>query len=184
MAVLLGITACGDAGVGFNITKAVPITVPVNIPIPDPSDAGAVDRLLNLNPPSKTVVYDLNDIEAFEGALDGLRDQESIIINSLAYQFEGLDSNEEVDMDGMLITLNTFDTNLDLLNVRRRLQNIDRTPISLTQEAGDAMVRALTSGEPVTADIVFDLAELPADADSITFDYSLIFDITIRARDL
>ena len=184
LALILATVSCGDAGIGFNIRKPVPIDVPVEIPIPDRDDAAAINNLLVVNPPSRTLVYDISEIEAFESALDGIQGSESIVVNSLAYQFSGLDPEEEVDMDGMLISVTTLGETLDLLNVRRRLQNIDRTPISLTDAEREAMAFALANGEAVTANMTFDLAEVPAAVDSITFDYSLIFDITIRARDL
>ncbi|MEM9326931.1 MAG: hypothetical protein AAGA85_14790 [Bacteroidota bacterium] len=180
----MAITACGDAGVGFNVSKAVPITIQADIPIPDRGNAEAVNDLLVVNPPSITLEYDISEIEAFESALDGLQGSESIIINSLAYEFSDISEEEEVDMDAMVITMETQRSSVDLLNVRRRLQNISRTPISLTDEQREDLASTIANAEPITANVLFDLSELPASADSIIFNYSLIFDITVRARDL
>ncbi len=180
--------SCGEEGIGFNVSKEFPVDVPISIDIPDPDvDPGALDLindLLNVNPPSETIDYNLNEVGAFDDALDGLGDEESIQVNGLFYEILDVSANEEVNLDELSITVNIAGSDLTLLDITSRLTNVEKTAISLTEAQRSSIIGELRQSERISSSVVFDLSEIPADNSDLEFTFRMYFDVTLRARDL
>ena len=178
--------ACGDAGIGFNVSKEFPITVEnITIPIPDTPDAIA-DLLDDVDPPSQSFNYDLNEVGAFDDALDDFSNftSDDIIVNLMAYEIQNIIAAEEVNLDVLSITVNIAGTPLTLFEQTDVLTNQSKTAISLTEAQRSSIVDELLNAERIDATVLFDLADVPTNGEDIIFDFTLFFDVTLKARDL
>ena len=182
------LVSCGEAGIGFNVTKEVPVDVPIFIDIPDPEvDANAtalINDLLNVNPPSESFNYNLNEVGAFDDALEDIGDEESIVVNAIFYEVTGVDESEEVLLDELSVTVTIAGEPLTLLSFRAQLSDTEKRPISLTEAQKESIIAELRSSEEINSEVIFDLSELPSSSEDINFDFRMYFDLTLRARDL
>lgn len=178
--------ACGDAGIGFNVSTEFPVEITdITIPIPDTPDEIA-DLLDDLNPPSETFNYDLNEIGAFDDALGDFQNfsSDDILVNVMSYQIDNISATEEVNLDVLRIKVNVGGSDLVLLEQTDVLANQSKTAITLTDAQRSSIVDELLNSERVDAIVEFDLAEVPDSGEDIIFDFSLFFDVTLKARDL
>ncbi len=178
------IVSCGEEGIGFNVRKDFPVDVPILIEVPDPGDTDQIDDLLNVNPPSETFTYDLNQVGAFDDALEGLQGQDNIILHGVFYEVTGVDATEEVGLDQLEISVEVAGSDLVLLDIRTTLTNVPRTSISLSDAQRSAIVEELFRSDRINSQVVFDLSELPANNNDLTFNYLMYFDVELKARDL
>ena len=182
------LVSCGEAGIGFNVTKEVPVDVPIFIDIPDPEvDANAtalINDLLNVNPPSESFNYNLNEVGAFDDALEDIGDEESIVVNAIFYEVTGVDESEEVLLNELSVTVTIAGEPLTLLSFRAQLSDTEKRPISLTEAQKESIIAELRSSEEINSEVIFDLSELPSSSEDINFDFRMYFDLTLRARDL
>lgn len=174
--------SCGDAGIGFNVSTEFPVTVPVTIEIPSvPSE---IADLLDINPPSEAFNYNLNEVGAFDDALGDLGGQDNIIVNELSYEIENISSAEEVPLDELTITINIGGAPLEIFRQTNTLTNQSKSPITLTDEQRSSIVSELFNSDRIDAEVVFDLSDIPDSGEDLVFDFTLYFDVTLKARDL
>ncbi len=180
--------SCGDAGIGFNVSKELPVTISdITIPIPDIDAPDEIADLLDdVDPPSESLNYNLNEVGAFDDALGDFQgfSSDDILVNEMSYEITNISSTEEVNLDVLRITVNIGGSDLVLLEQTDVLSNQSKTPISLTDAQRSSIVDELLNAEQVNASVVFDLAEIPDSGEDIIFDFSLYFDVTLKARDL
>lgn len=174
--------SCGDAGIGFNVSTEVPVTVPVTIEVPTvPSE---IADLLDINPPSEQFDYNLNEVGAFDDALGDLGGQDNIIVNELSYQIENISSSEEVPLDELTISITVGGAPLEIFRQTNTLANQSKTTIALTEDQRTSIVNELFNSDRIDAVVVFDLSDIPDSGEDIVFDFTLYFDVTLKARDL
>ena len=174
--------SCGDAGIGFNVSTEFPVTVPVTIEIPTiPSE---IANLLDINPPSEEFNYNLNEVGAFDDALGELGGQDNIIVNELAYEIQNISASEEVPLDELTITINVGGSPLEIFRQTNTLANQSKTPITLTEAQRSSIVNELFNSDRIDASVVFDLSDIPDSGEDLIFDFTLYFDVTLKARDL
>lgn len=174
--------SCGDAGIGFNVSTEFPVTVPVTIEIPTvPSE---IADLLDINPPSEEFNYNLNEVGAFDDALSDLGGQDNIIVNELSYEIENISSAEEVPLDELTITINIGGAPLEIFRQTNTLSNQSKSPIALTDAQRSSIVNELFNSDRIDAQVVFDLSDIPDSGEDLVFDFTLYFDVTLKARDL
>ena len=174
--------SCGDAGIGFNVSSEFPVTVPVIVEIP--TIQSDIDALLNVNPPSREFTYNLNEVGAFNDALGELNRQDNIIVNEVAYEIENISASEEAPLDVMSITLTVAGAPLEVFRQTGTLTNQSKTLIELTDAQRSSIVNELFNAERIDAEVVFDLSAIPDSGEDLIFDFTLYFDITLKARDL
>ena len=94
---LLVLASCGDAPVGFNIAKEVPLDIPVELEgINDPK----LPQTGLINPPAYAPdpqTFNLSDVTSDTG------DNIEVVINGLAYEITGVDNTEDFQMDEFTI---------------------------------------------------------------------------------
>ncbi|MEQ8240216.1 MAG: hypothetical protein RIA69_13440 [Cyclobacteriaceae bacterium] len=184
LAVLVGgvIYSCGDAGIGFNVGKEFPIEVPIEIPIPGNPLGGLID----IDPDAETFKYDLNEVGAFDGALDGLDDVGSIVVNGIAFEIEGVDADEQLDLDELRLDINLPSGVLSFQLATGDLQNLPKTSIALTQAQKESIVDELFNSKQLDSEVVIDFGSIPSDPNdrTVTIDFTAYFDILLKARDL
>lgn len=174
---------CGDAGIGFNVSKEFPVEVPITIEIPTvPSE---IADLLDVNPPSEAFNYNLNEVGAFDDALDGLGGSaDNIIVNELSYEITEISAAEEAPLDELTISVNIGGAPLEIFRQTDQLTNQSKTPITLTEAQRSSIVNELFNSDRVDATVVFDLSDIPSSGEDLVFNFTLYFDVTLRARDL
>lgn len=169
--------ACGEAGVGFNLSTEFPVTAPFAVPIPTTPE-GLTD-LLDLNPPSESLEYSLGSVDAFSDDLDNLGEVE---INAIYYEITGIDGNEgNIDLDEFRITLTIGGVGLPLVNnTGGQLANVAKTEISLTDSERSELINQLLGGGAIGADVLFDLASIPSGLTNLGMDFTMFFDVTVK----
>lgn len=169
--------SCGDAGVGFNIGKEFPVEIPVDIPAAELGDV----NIPGINPPPVT----REEEYSLEGAgYDDLNNLEEVLVKGLAYEISGVESNEQVNLDQLTITLeNQFGTTIAEIDITSsQLSNVSKT--SIGNAAGlNALKQALDNQEDIVVITTFDFAEIPSSG-NIDFDFTLYFDVVAKVRDL
>ena len=186
LAVPLLFAGCGDEGIGFNVRKDFGVVTPVVIDLPDISVPEELRDFLDINPPSENFNYNLNEVGAFDDALeDDLDDLGSIEVNELAYEVTGIDTNEQVPLDELSISLTLAGQPVQILSADGSLANQARRVIELTEAQRQSIIDELFNSEEVNIDVVFDLSEIPTNTPpSLEFDFVFYFDVTLKARDL
>lgn len=172
--------ACGEAGVGVNLSTEFPVTAPFDVSIPTTPD-GLAD-LLDLNPPSESLEYSLGNVDAFSDDLENLGDVE---INAIYYEISGLDATESsIDLDEFSITLNIGSVPLPLVNnTGGQLSNVSKTEINLTDAERADLINQLLEGRAIGADVVFDLASIPSGLSNLDMDFTMFFDVTVKIQE-
>jgi len=187
LAVLIGgvIYSCGDAGIGFNVGKEFPVEVPLDIPIPG-NPLGGTGLLVDVDPDAETFKYDLNEVGAFDGALDGLDDVGSIIVNGIAFEINGVDPDEELDLDELRLDINLPSGVLSFQLSTGDLTNLPKTSIALTDAQKQSIVDELFRAKNIDSEVVIDFGSIPSDTEdrTVTLDFTAYFDILLKARDL
>jgi hypothetical protein len=168
--------ACGEAGVGFNLSTEFPVTAPFEVPIPTAPDE--LLDLLDVNPPSESIEYSLGSVDAFS---DDLNDLGEVRINAIYYEITDLDATESaIDLDEFSITLKIGSVDLPLVsNTGGQLENVAKTEIALSNAERDQLVQQLLNNQPIGADILFDLASIPSGLSNLDMDFTMYFDVTI-----
>ncbi|MFY0687022.1 MAG: hypothetical protein JXQ90_07655 [Cyclobacteriaceae bacterium] len=195
LALALVISSCGDAGLTFTLSKELPISVPFEVPFPDFPDLGAAAQFLDdlsQDPPAEEINYSLDDVGSFAEYTEGLFEKGgSVALNAISYQIDGVDASENaIQLDEFAIRIRLEDgTILNMLNqTGDPLQNVAKTEMVMSTMDRDQLQNALLNGEAIDANIVFDLARLSASAiselESMSFDFTMYFDATIKTWDL
>jgi hypothetical protein len=171
---LVVFTRCGTEGVGVNVGKVVPVKFPVALEgINDPR----LPILGLTNPPA----YELN--ESFQ--LSDITSQggdaiESIVVNALQYKIEGVDSNENFQMENFSVTITRAGgaqiAQFDLFT-GGTITNQPKT--SITNYDSNALVEAMKAEEEINIKTVIDFAEIPSPID---FDFTFYFDVFVKVR--
>lgn len=176
LCLLVLLSNCGEAPVGFNIGKVVPLDFPVEL-------EGINDVKLPIqglaNPPAYTLEesFELTDVTSDVDAVS------EIVINSLEYKIEGVDSNENFNMDEFTILVKRPGLNGDIIAELTLFENGD--PIanvarqSITNFDGNALATALSLEEEITTTTTVDFAEIPS---PIKFDFTFYFDVIAKVR--
>lgn len=168
--------SCGDAPIGFNIGKVVPLDFPVEL-------EGINDSKLPIqglaNPPAYTLVetFELTDVTSEVNAV------EEILINSLEYKIEGVDASEDFQMDEFTILVRRAGINgaviaeLTLFENGDPIANVSRQ--SITNFDGVELAAALRAEEEITTSAIVDFAEIPS---PIEFEFTFYFDVVVKVR--
>lgn len=182
LALSLIFMSCGEEGIGFNVSKEFPVDVPIDLPIPGNPLGGLID----VDPEATSFDYDLSEVGGFDDALGELNDGGDVVVNNLAYEITGVDADEELDLDELSISINLPSGAITIPLAQGTLSNLSKTDIPLTETQKASIVDELLNNERIDADVVFDLAELPADPNDrvILFDFVIYFDVTLKARNL
>lgn len=177
------VMSCGDAGVGFDVTADYPVEAPVDISLPSSP--------IDVNPDFTTINYNLNDVDAFQDALDDLQNQggispEDIEIIALSYEINGVDNSENVPLDEVAIDLNSSSGTFNIPIITGQLSNQPKTEITLTSVAKDAIISDLQRRSQIDADLIVDLGTISAGSTSqiVDFEFKLYFNVLLRVRDL
>lgn len=168
--------SCGEAGLGFNIGKEFPLTIPV--------DLGYFPSIPVADPPEFTVndSYDLDKVDAFSDDLDNL---EEVIVNKISYELSGVETNEQLTIQAMTIELFSSGNSLGTIDITDQLTGTTLSNISKT-EVSDINVQALSSvleeGGSIGTEVTFDFGEYPPN--DFDFDFTFHFDVVVKIRDL
>jgi len=170
--------SCGNEGIGFNVEKEFPVTIPIQASdIPQPP-FGSFD------PPAFTesTTYKLDDVKAFSDYTDYLN---AVIIQNIYYSIDNVDASEEISVQSMSMTLTANGSTIGTLDVASdlptgKLTNLSKTAI--TNLNTTILADVLKSGGTLNADVEFDFGETPPS--SFDFDFVFYFDVLIKARDL
>ncbi|REE05736.1 hypothetical protein [Marinoscillum furvescens] len=169
--------SCGEEGIGFNVGKEFPVTIPI--------DAGDFPSTpFGGNPPAFTQseTYDLNDVNEFSDDLENL---EEVLVNKVSYSISGVDSNEEIEVEELSIELSANGTDIGTLQITNRLPNNVLTDLpkgEISSLNKSELARVLKDGGTVNAEVTFDFAELPEG--NFEFDFEFYFDVVVKIRDL
>jgi hypothetical protein len=174
--------SCGDAGIGFNVAKEFPIDVPIDLPIPGNPFPGVID----IDPDASSFQYDLTEIGAFDDALDGLDDLGAIIVNGISFEVNGVDPEEELDLDELRLDIILPSGTLTFPLITGKLENKPKTSITLTQAQKESIVEELFNAKEISSEVVFDLGSIPTDPEdrTVSIDFTAHFDILLKARNL
>lgn len=172
--ILLASSCKDDVPVGFNISKVVPLKFPVELEGIDDKKL-PIPGLVNPAPYTIDETFQLTDITSEAGdALD------SVIVQSLQYKIEGVESDEEFYMEefSFVITRSEGDTiaQLDLFK-NAAIQDIKITDFTFYDS--DALVAALENAEIITVTTTIDFAEIP---NPIDFKFTFYFDVLAKVR--
>ncbi len=165
--------ACGDEGVGFNITKKVPVIFNVEIPANDP--------VVLISPPDFIETYRLRDVGAFDDVLSNLDETNGLIVNEISYSITEVDPDEEITIDE--IRLNVTSSGAEqrsVLGISGTLQNTPETKATVTSSDINIIAEILLNYQEVDNILVFYLPEAPAN--DLNFVVTLYYDVTVRAR--
>jgi hypothetical protein len=171
--VLLLFGACGDAGIGFNITRNVPIVFKITVPGNDPG--------VEINPPAFTQTFRLADVTAFQDVLSDLAASDAIAVNSITYSIADVSHEEEVPIDNISLTLTSAtEEQVSVLDITGSLRNIPETPAGVNDTDRNGVKEILTHYQEVDNTLTFDFAEVPAS--DLNFTFTLFYNITLRVR--
>ncbi|MFT4736298.1 MAG: hypothetical protein ACI8QD_000176 [Cyclobacteriaceae bacterium] len=162
--------SCGEAGVGFNLSKNLPVTIPVSFP------AAGFD-IANFNPPASPPIseeYDLSDLG------EDINDIPEVLINELAFEISGISAAEEVDLDNLTIDLIlSNNSRISLVPTLSRLENQALTVIlSSPNPQLEQLASTLITDKRIAFEVIFDFAEIPTV--DLEFEYNLYFDVTAK----
>lgn len=165
--------SCGDAPVGFNVSKNFPVALPVTF------DASFIAGIPGFNPPAIEAPYDLESVPGFEDAL--AESDFEIVFNDMSYEITDVSAAEEFDLDEIVFSVAiTGGPTLDLVQVTGRLTNIPETPMGLTQTERDQLRDALSGTGGFTTSVTFDFAEAPTT--NIDINVNILVDVTLKVR--
>ncbi|MBV6644365.1 MAG: hypothetical protein KI790_02890 [Cyclobacteriaceae bacterium] len=175
-------SSCGEAGLGFNVSKEWPIDFPVDFP------TGDFVGLPGFDPPALEADYRLDDIDDFADALEDLDNSGAIVFNTMSYEISGVSTAEEFELDDVSVTVVLADNStIEIFNFPdppagqdKVLTNISKTEIPLSSNELERLQQSLTTGGRIGTRVAFDFAEAPTT--DIEIDFRLFFDVTLRAR--
>lgn len=165
--------ACGEAGIGFNISKNLPVEIPVQFSL-------ATDfPLPGINPPASPAVSDTYDLSSLG---EDVNEIPEVIINELSFEIDGISSAEEVALDDISIDLILSNGNrINLAAGLTRLENRDLVVVLGNNDPRlDQLATTLFQDKELGFEIVFDFAEVPSN--DLDFIYRLYFDVTAKVR--
>ena len=168
--------ACGEAGVGVNLSKELPITVPFDIAVPTaPAD---LINLLDVNPPSESLNYSLDGVDAFADDLDNLGE---VTINSISYEISDIDATEAgVELDEFSVTIMFGTVPVKVVSqVNQNLSNSGKQLISISDQDMLELQNQLFGGGNIGAEVIFDLKSIPSGLDNLSINYTMYFDVTV-----
>lgn len=166
--------ACGDEGLGFNITKNVPVEFVIEIPANDP----AVQEI----PPSFTETFRLADVGAFEDVLSNLAETGGgVTINAITYSITEVSEEEEVTVDEIRLSVSSSSAEqLNVLGISGTLRNTAATDAGVVDSDVQMITEILTNYKEVDNTLIFYFSELPAT--DLHFVFTLYYDVTLRVR--
>jgi len=166
-------TACGDAGIGFNVSKKVPVVFNISIQGNDPD--------IEVNPPAFTETFRLSDVGSFEDALSELAETDGVVVNSVSYAIAEVSAQEEIQIDQISLSVaSTAAQQINVLNITGTLQNTPESPAGVGNEDTELIKDILTNFKEVENTLTFDFSEVPAS--DLDFVFTLYYDITLRVR--
>ncbi len=166
-------TACGDAGIGFNISKKIPITFDIFIQGNDPG--------IEINPPTFSETFRLSDVESFEDVLSDIPGEDGIVVNSITYAIVDISGEEEVPVEQITLSVQGGSASpITILDITGTLQNIPETSAGIESEDTEQVKTILKNLKEVENILVFNFAEVPAN--DLDFAFVLYYDITLRVR--
>lgn len=168
--------SCGEAGVGFNIGKEFPVSIPVDLPNGTPELIGTIPG--DPPPVKRSEEYSLagagyNDLDALD----------AVVVNGLSFEITGVDASEQFELDAIEIDLIAQSGSViaQISVTTPQLSNVTKT--SIADAAGlAALESALANQEDITADVSFDFGEVPNE--DVNFEFVLYFDVVAKVRDL
>ena len=168
--------ACGEAGVGVNLSKELPVTIPFDVEVP--TVPSALEDLLNVNPPSESLSYSLDGVDAFADDLDNIGE---VTINSISYEISDIDAQEAgVELDEFSVTIQFGTVPVQVVSqVDQNLSNSGKQLIDLTAAELEELQTQLFGGSPISAEVIFDLKSIPPDVSNLSISYTMYFDVTI-----
>lgn len=165
--------ACGDEGLGFNITKNVPVEFIIEIPANDPA--------VQETPPSFTETFRLADVGAFEDVLSNLAETGGVTINSITYSITEVSEEEEVTLDEIRLSVSSSSAEqLNVLGISGTLRNTPETDAGVVDSDVQMITEILTNYKEVDNTLIFYFSELPAT--DLNFVFTLYYDVTLRVR--
>lgn len=171
--VWLALAACGDAGVGFNVSKKVPINFHIFVAGNDPN--------VELNPPAFTETFRLADVGSFEDVLSNLAAEDGVIINGITYSISEVSIGEEVALDEISLSVASSSAQqINVLAITGRLQNTAETNAGVNDQDTEIIKNILTNFREVDNTMTFDFAEVPPT--DLEFVFTLYYDVTLRVR--
>jgi hypothetical protein len=170
---LLMFAGCGDAGIGFNITRNVPIIFKVVVPGNDPG--------VEINPPAFTQTFRLSDVSTFQDALSDLAESDAVTVNSVTYAITDVSTEEEVELDEISLSVASEVTQQrSVLAITGKLQNTSERSAGVNDSDTGTIEQILTTYKEVDNTLTFDFAEAPAS--DLDFTFTLYYNITLRVR--
>lgn len=169
----LFLLSCGDAGIGFNISKEVPIATTVTL---NTGFGGEITESL--------LSYNLDDISAFDDALDGSAIIESIQLNELSYEIGNITPDASLEVDLFNFSISADGAPVVLPIEIPELTSRSKTSIVINDTDLSSLSNQLLNAGTLDTDVTLDLDDLADLPPSITMEIVIYVDVTIRARDL
>lgn len=159
---------CGEAGVGFNIGKEVPVDIPVDLPIGDPL-LGSLGG--DPAPISQSDNYNISEVtgDSFD----------EILVQGVYYSLSDVGSSEQVDLDAITIQLSGSNGSIGSIDITTpTLQDISKTTANFDHAA---LTTAIQSGNDVISEVTFDFGEYPSE--DLNFTFTFYFDVVAKIRE-
>lgn len=170
---LLGTIACGDAGIGFNITRKIAVDFNVSVTGNDPS--------IETDRPEFNRPFRLTDVGAFEDVLSDLADADGVVINSITYSISEVSPDEEVSLDQITLSVASVSAEqINVLGITGTLQNTPETTAGVSAADTETIQEILKNFKEVDNRLTFDFAEVPTS--DLDFIFTLYYDVTLRVR--
>jgi hypothetical protein len=170
---LLMFAGCGDAGIGFNITRNVPIIFEIAVPGNNPG--------IEIDPPAFNKTFRLSDVTAFKDALSDLAESDAVTINSVTYAITDVSTEEEVELDEISLSVASEVTQQrSVLAITGKLQNTSERSAGVNDSDTGTIEQVLTTYKEVDNTLTFDFAEVPTS--DLNFTFTLYYNITLRVR--
>lgn len=165
--------ACGDAGIGFNITRKVAVDFNVFVPGNDPG--------IETDRPEFNEPFRLKDVGAFEDVLSDLADADGVVINSITYSISEVSPAEEVSLDQITLSVASISAEqINVLGVTGTLQNTPESTAGVSATDTETIQEILKNFKEVDNRLTFDFAEIPSS--DLDFIFTLYYDVTLRVR--
>jgi len=165
--------SCGDAGVGFNVSRRVPVMFDIFVPGNDPS--------IQTNFPSFTEPFRLKDVGTFENVLSDLAENDGVVINAITYAIGNVSDEERAAVDGISLNVSSSTgEEVNELDVSGTLQSTPETTTGIDDDGVAVIEGLLTNNKEVDNTVIFDFAELPTS--DLAFTLIIYYDVTLRVR--
>lgn len=167
------LSSCGQEGIGFNITRKVPVVFEIAIAANDPS--------VEETHPDFTEAFRLADTGSFRDVLSDLAEADGVTINSVTYSITEVSEEEEITLDEIRLSVASSDAEqLNVLGISGTLRNTPETEAGVSDADVALIEEILTNYHEVDNTLIFDLGEVPSN--ELNFVFTLYYDVTLRAR--